>query len=268
MSGSRAHERDPAVADGDRPDGAPGIARAIRPLRFALAFLTVLPVRAPADSTMDDFRRSVAWYPLAGWAVGVLVAGAALLLAGIDPGLRAALVLCAWLGLTGFLHFDGWVDCADALLAPRSPARRLEILRDVHAGSFAVAGGGLLLLLLWSLLRLAPEPLLLLALPALARAAVLPLIAFWPAARSEGLAASTRPQGKAWIAIAAATALPAAILCPWEAFAAGLTALLLGWWAARRLGGGLTGDVYGAAIALAEVAGLFAHLARTGKLAV
>jgi adenosylcobinamide-GDP ribazoletransferase len=32
--------------------------------------------------------------------------------------------------------------------------------------------------------------------------------------------------------------------------------LLLAFWAARRLGGGLSGDVYGALVELGEVAGL------------
>ncbi|WP_176582561.1 adenosylcobinamide-GDP ribazoletransferase, partial [Calidithermus terrae] len=47
-----------------------------------------------------------------------------------------------------------------------------------------------------------------------------------------------------------------AALFPWPALAVLLTALLLARWAAPRLGGGLSGDVYGALVEVGENAGL------------
>jgi adenosylcobinamide-GDP ribazoletransferase len=51
-------------------------------------------------------------------------------------------------------------------------------------------------------------------------------------------------------------ALPAIYFFPWVALAVVAAMLLLASWAARRLGGGLSGDVYGALVELGEVAGL------------
>ena len=54
------------------------------------------------------------------------------------------------------------------------------------------------------------------------------------------------------------------LLGPWGLLAMGAALAIvwgLGWWAARRLGGGLTGDVYGAASEIAEVVALVVAVA-------
>lgn len=45
--------------------------------KIAIAFLTILPVRLPAELPPDGFRRSAAFFPLAGWLIGGFLAGGA-----------------------------------------------------------------------------------------------------------------------------------------------------------------------------------------------
>jgi adenosylcobinamide-GDP ribazoletransferase len=60
--------------------------------------------------------------------------------------------------------------------------------------------------------------------------------------------------------LGAVIALPAALLAPGAAVAALVVALLVAWFAALRLNGGISGDVYGAIIEITEVAVLIAFL--------
>lgn len=76
------------------------------------------------------------WWML-GWLTGLLNL----------PALIRALFLSLWPYLaTGFLHLDGYMDVTDAVKSCRDLARRREILKDSHVGSFAVIGLCMLML--------------------------------------------------------------------------------------------------------------------------
>ena len=241
----------------------------------ALGLLTTLPVRPQWDETVKP-GRAMAWYPLAGLIVGALATAPAFALARLGvadraPLLTAALVLAAWVALTGALHLDGWADCCDALFVPADREKRLAIMKDPRLGSFGAVGLILLLLVKLAALQAFPghRAASLAALPliaCLARAAV--VVAAWraPLAKREGMAFYMRQSiGPREVVIACLTALVALIaagfalgpvvLAPLLAVALagpGMAAL-----ATRRLGG-LTGDVYGAMIELGETAALAA----------
>jgi len=51
--------------------------------------------------------------------------------------LSAALIAALPFLLTGFMHLDGFMDTSDAVLSWRPLEKRIEILKDVHCGSFA-----------------------------------------------------------------------------------------------------------------------------------
>ncbi|WP_457638155.1 adenosylcobinamide-GDP ribazoletransferase [Oceanithermus sp.] len=225
----------------------------LRPFWLALGFLTTLPVPRLGEVKPGEMKAASAYYPLVGWIIGALLAAAAWLLHTQPAGLAAALLLALWLLLTGMLHLDGLLDSADALLAMKPVEERLRILGDVHHGSFAVGAGFVHLLLKWQLLSLVDWRAVLLA-PVVARFWVLPALNLFPSARPEGLGATAR-QGLLLPAVL--IALPAAILAPSPFFLSGAFVLLTAWWASRRLGGGLSGDVYGALIELGETAVLF-----------
>ncbi|WP_412030464.1 adenosylcobinamide-GDP ribazoletransferase [Deinococcus yunweiensis] len=224
---------------------------------LALTFLTTLPLPHVREVRDGDFARASAYYPLAGYAVGGLVALLLWLPLPLPAGVTAALGVGAWLLVTGMLHFDGLVDSADALFAMKSPAERLVILRDVHVGAFGLATGVLALLTLWSLLAAPLPPLAPLVAAVAARTVLLAPMNAYPAARAESLGARSREGrwGVALLLAAPTLLIPGA----WIAWLAALVGgLLVAAFAARRLGGGLNGDVYGMIVTVAELCALCA----------
>jgi adenosylcobinamide-GDP ribazoletransferase len=239
----------------------------VQPLRAvvaAFAFLTRLPVWA-GPLRDADLGRSVAFFPLVGLVLGLALTGLGYALVGaLDPLLAAVLLVATLAALTGGLHLDGLADVFDGLGGARGDrGRMLDIMRDSRIGAHGAAA--LVLLLLAKVLAvgqlLARRDLLaLLAFPAVARWAVTPAIVFVPYARPEGLG---RPfKGAAGPRqVAVATAIVALLVAGvglrgvLPALAALAAVGLLALWIRARLGG-LTGDVYGAAIELAEVAAL------------
>lgn len=234
----------------------------------ALGLLTILPVRLPEDERGLP-GRAMAFYPLVGVLIGGLLVGAAWLLerAGLAraaPLLPSALLLVVWAVLTGALHLDGWADCCDALFVPVGRERRLEIMKDPRLGGFGVAG--LILLLMVKLAALQgslarPDALwALVAIPTVARWAVVIAAAAYPSARPGGMGDYFR-RGLGRREVIVATVITAAAALPglWRGVllwaAGGLALFVLARLASSRLGG-LTGDVYGAIVELAETAAL------------
>lgn len=245
------------------------------PILVAFRFLTVLPVPVLRDAPAKAMGRAAAWYPLVGAFVGFLLAGADWVLGLALPAtLRSALVLALWVALTGGLHLDGLADCCDGLLAPCSPERRLEILRDTHAGSFAVAGVTLLLLVKYAALASLQgcgRAAALVGAPMLGRWAMTYALVAYPYARQgPGLGGLVKQGvGVRELAVASAVALGAA-LATWRWL--GLAALPATWaltaavarWVMGRIPG-LTGDTYGAICELVEAAWLVGLAALGGR---
>lgn len=247
----------------------------------AFQFLSRFPVKHDPGFSPELLRGSVTFYPLVGAAIGLCVAISAAITGLFLPAWPAAVItLILWVGLTGGLHLDGWMDSADGLLSYRPRERILEIMKDSRVGAMGVLACVLLLLLKVSLLAALIEgyaysELPLLLLPAIwSRWYMVRAMVRFPIARgNEGLAASfaglaSSHERRALVAaallsIAAAAAplalgaglaatpllLAAAVLLPAAALASGTAA-------ARRISsrlGGLTGDVYGALNELLEV---------------
>lgn len=86
--------------------------------------------------------------PIVGLEMGLLWALLACLIQWLAlPELVRGLLLSAYpYFVTGFLHLDGFMDVTDAVKSCRDLARRREILKDSHVGSFAVIGVCLLVL--------------------------------------------------------------------------------------------------------------------------
>jgi adenosylcobinamide-GDP ribazoletransferase len=233
---------------------------------LALQFLTAIPVRVSGEVTPRAMARAMAWFSVVGLMLGGVLAVADVALRGLfPPMLGAALLLAAWVALTGALHLDGFLDCCDGLLVAKSPSERLEILRDTRVGAFAVVGGICLLLLKFAALLELPSDArmgALLAVPSLTRAAMVYAARAYPYARSgPGLGRLFR-ESLTWRHVAVAAAIAAA--AAWLALGAvglglflwvWLMTVAMAWWVQRRIPG-LTGDVYGAINELAEVGAL------------
>jgi adenosylcobinamide-GDP ribazoletransferase len=232
----------------------------IADLRAAFAFLTVVPVGYSAGRQPGY---AFAYFPLVGLLIGLALCLCAML-PWPGAGVRAFVVLVLWVILTGGLHLDGFGDACDGLLATTTSDRRLEIMKDPRTGSWAVVSLVLLLLGKWLLIAETP-PLWLLGPPIVARWSMVLAAYHFPYARTTGLGGYFRAGlGRAqWLAaglLTFALLLGAAWLIQLRLLSllliAPLTVVLVGRWAAARLGGGLTGDVYGALCELTELCSL------------
>lgn len=243
------------------------------PARIALAFLTIVPVRLPADLSTDDIRRSAAFFPLAGWLLGLsLSLGAWLFLRlGIPSLLTAALLTALGAWLTRGLHLDGLADLFDGLGGGKNPEERLKIMKDPAIGAFGVLGLSLLLIVkvaaLTALIETGKDVFFtLLAASATSRWAMAALAwgGRYPRVNGTGLAFIGKLGNGSlilsalWLAPAFVWDWQTALLICGAALAPALWLSLK----ASRLLGGITGDVLGAACELGEACAWLAMTAR------
>lgn len=233
----------------------------LRSLLIALQFLTRLPITLAQPPLPQERGGSMLYYPLVGLIIGLLLALLQWLLGTPDPWLEAALLLTAWVIVTGALHLDGLADSADAWLGGRGdPQRTLEIMKDPRSGPAGVSAVVVLLLVkfaaLTALLR-AELWLALLIAPVVARTAVLGLFLTTPYVREGGLGsdlAAHLPRNAATVLLAlVAAALPLLFGGQGLRLLVGVT--LTGWLLRRlmlRHIGGMTGDTAGALVEIIE----------------
>jgi len=224
---------------------------------------------------MAGFAEALRALPLAGASIGGIGALALALsrTSGLSPLVAAALAVASLVMITGGLHEDGLADVADGFGGGKTPAGKLEIMRDSRLGAYGALALGLSLLLrVFALAALAERGALLAAAALISTGAVsrtvglAPLLMLSPA-RPEGLGAAVpRPSSRALAEAAALVSLlsaaPALCGAPLAQIivadlAACLAAILIARLAARQIGGH-TGDVLGAAQQAAEVAALLA----------
>ena len=92
--------------------------------------------------TAANMRWALCALPLVGAAAGLAMLlwnGLALRL-GLGLPLRAAGLLLAPVLVTGGIHLDGFCDACDALASHADTPKKLEIMKDPHAGAFALIG--------------------------------------------------------------------------------------------------------------------------------
>ncbi len=253
---------------------ASGTAR--RRLVLAVTFLTGVPLRVEGEVRSTDLWGSMGWYPLVGLVIGLAMWAVYAGLVIFLPGLVAAILVVGLLALlTRGLHLDGLMDTADGVLSGAPRERALEIMKDHNVGAMGVIAAVLVLALkvaaLGALTRAdAAAPLL----AGCCAARTLPAIGVyrWPYARPAGTGEAFSREHTPGPLLAAVVSLMVGVvvagLVGWWVGAAGAcyagivvaavaVGLVLGVDAAvaKRLGG-LTGDVYGMGIEMAEAAAL------------
>jgi adenosylcobinamide-GDP ribazoletransferase len=242
----------------------------MRSLRTAFGLLTVLPLGLPEKWEPGDSGRAAIWYPVVGMVIGLLTwlawRGLTLL---FPPAVAGILTLLVWVGLTGGLHLDGLADCCDGLLGSAPRGRRLEIMKDPHPGTFGSIGLFFVLILkAASLSLLAPSLGLGIVLGAtIGRWLILPA-GLLPSVRPGGMGSDFK-EGLRPAAILITAVLPVglAIILGWSGLLAVLAALLAAaavlMLAFRRIGG-VTGDVFGMLVEVAETVVILSLMA--GKI--
>lgn len=235
--------------------------RIVRAFCMALSTFTALP--CPYRPWNEDDRGlMLACLPAVGAVVGGLWLALAWLARRWLPATSAAIVAALpWL-LTGFIHLDGYMDAADALLSWRPLEKRLEILKDAHAGAFAVIAMALLALFSYDAAARLGDLRALLLVPVVSRCgSTLCVLTLKPLGHSQyaqtrGGAALRWAVGILWIASILAGTLwlgRAALALLVETVAYALAML----WAYRTLKG-VSGDTAGFALSVAECAALIA----------
>jgi adenosylcobinamide-GDP ribazoletransferase len=223
---------------------------------------------------LPDFPRIVKMLPLASLII-TLPAACVLVLANLfwPPIITATLTVTMMVLATGAFHEDGLADVADGLGGGQTVERRLEIMTDSRIGTYGGAALVLSLLLRASVLADLTDgldapatALIVLAVAPLSRmAGLLPLMLLANAKPDGKAAAVGRPGATTYLATLAFALLVSGTLLWWSGcdeitlllvmpvgFCAVVPLLLM----ARRLIGGQTGDVAGAAQQIAEIASL------------
>jgi adenosylcobinamide-GDP ribazoletransferase len=259
--------------------------RGLGAARLAVSMFTVLPAESSGPVDADLTSRAVRWLPAVGLLLSALAALPLLAVAAGGAGaggdgmlrrlLGAALAVAVLGVLTGGLHLDGLADTADGLASRRPREQALEIMRRGDTGPLGVAALLFTVLVQVTALAALPVPLAVtgLVLAAVtARTAVLGATGpAFPPARPGGFGALVAGRTPPAVVAAAVVLLLAAV-----AVFAGLTGgsglaarllsatvagLLTGTavaGTARRVLGGLTGDVFGAVVELTMAATLTA----------
>jgi adenosylcobinamide-GDP ribazoletransferase len=248
--------------------------RRVSAFLLALEFLTIVRLRRGADLDPRTIGESLTWFPVIGLLIGLSLAGADRLLHRVfsteypEP-LAVPLIILLGVVLTRALHLDGLADTADGLFGGRTPAQRLEIMKDSRIGTFGVVALFFALLLTYtSLSRLNAEQrrAVLLCVPVISRYAMVVAVVGFAYARPAGLGKAFHDNASpgallgssafavvilylvgVWLDDASSGVIQVGLLPPTI-----LVTAALGLFAARRLGG-LTGDVYGAIGVCAEV---------------
>jgi cobalamin 5'-phosphate synthase/cobalamin synthase len=251
------------------------LATQARRLALAVTFLTAVRLPTSGTAAPADLWTSMALYPVVGLLLGLAGWGVyAVLLFRLTPLLSATLVVVGLELATRALHLDGLIDTADGCLSGAPRERALEIMKDSRVGAMGVFAAIAVIVVKVSALAALARPGAALGLVAgLAVARLLPVIdvRFFAYARREGtgaaFAGAGTTNGPVIVAgvVAVAVALAAGALArsgvagPFLGLdvAVAVIAVTLGVQAlvARRLGG-LTGDVYGLGVELAETLAL------------
>ena len=233
---------------------------------MCVSMFTVLPApRVAWNNELAPLR--TACLPLAGLLIGALWLGIAYLARWLLPQvLSAAVIAAAPMALTGFMHIDGFMDTADALMSWRDRAEKLRILKDVHAGSFAVILAAIALLFQFAACMSADRLFSLLLIPVISRAG-----SAWCVLRLPALGHSQYAQNEQMRILKSLSCIVAAI-----GALALLLMLIFGGWRSLIVGaavaggyafamrrcvkalGGVSGDLAGFSLVIAELCGLIA----------
>jgi len=107
----------------------------------AFSFLTILPIGRNLPPDEKGLARSMAFFPLTGFIIGLLLALGFYLLSSLFPRPLALWLTIGLMAiLTGGLHLDGFADTIDGLACRGTKERVMEVMRDSRGGAFGVLG--------------------------------------------------------------------------------------------------------------------------------
>jgi adenosylcobinamide-GDP ribazoletransferase len=242
----------------------------IKNILIAIRFLTILPLPDKGATTPKELGRSMAYFPLVGMFIGlVLVCAYAMLIRFFSPFLTAVLVAGIWAYFTGTLHLEGFVDAADGFSASSDKEKILDVMKDPHCGAKGAIALVFLIMLKIALLSDIPAPIRISSLvlsPAIGRWVMVCVASLCPYARkTEGFGkAFVENSGIREVIIAGIILIAAGIILLRIKFFVLMIPVLIftifSFVYVNKKINGVTGDVLGAMNELAEVISLGAFL--------
>lgn len=252
-----------------------------RSLIMAFSMFSVIPMPR-IQWKEENMRYMLAWMPALGVIAGLLQAGWLLLcdFLSFGPLLFAAGLTLLPILLTGGIHMDGFSDTIDALSSHAAPQRKREILKDPNAGAFAVLYTSGYLLLFAALCTELPRTItamLILGLhQVLARALGALCSVCFPSSSQSGLQHTFRDaaskKGIVLLAVWAVLCTAALCLLSLSGGIACAAVFLLCFLYLKRISGrefgGMSGDLAGYIISLAELLMLFTYVVTERMMAL
>lgn len=238
----------------------------MRSFLAAIQFLTIIPVR-PRALSQKDYAFALAYFPLTGAVIGfcLVFTGAIVTQLGYSRLSSDILLVVVLVFITGGMHLDGIADTFDALASRKSRAVMLDVMRDPHTGAGGVTAVVCVLMLKAAFLLRVPaeaEAVCIVLACIVSRWVPVALMAAFPYARGEGKAAAfVNGMNRRIVVISTlAAALCVFVLCGISGFVVIISVtgfiVLFGEYM-RRVFGGITGDILGAAVELTELFVLF-----------
>lgn len=165
-------------------------------LLLCLQFFSAWPIKRELALTKKDITAMYMLMPLLSLLTGAVTIGFFMLnnsWLAFSPLLTAIILVIIMIVVTGGIHTDGFIDTSDAFFSYRDKEKRLAILEDPRVGAFGVlAVVGLLLLktgFLYEALLREVQLAYFVAIPLLARVAMLLYFLTMKSAKTTGLAA-------------------------------------------------------------------------------
>ncbi len=113
----------------------------IRSIVMAFSCFSIIPMPR-CRWERDNMRYMMAAFPLVGLVVGACMVAwqQACTWLGVGAFLRGVVLALIPLAVSGGIHMDGFADVVDALASHAPAERKRQILKDPHAGAFAIMG--------------------------------------------------------------------------------------------------------------------------------
>lgn len=240
--------------------------KCLESLIVAFSMYSKIPV-PQIEWKKDNMRFALCYFPLVGAVTGLIVWLWSLISGylGVGTVLSTAVFVLIPVAVSGGMHLDGLLDTADALSSWQTRERRLEILKDSHAGAFAIivcCSYFLAAFAVWSEADAGSVQILTLGF-VLSRALSGFGICTFPCAKNTGLAATfanaaDRKKARVCLLLEAAACMAAMIWLDWRRGIAAAAAAVIVCVLCRRMAlkkfGGITGDIQGFFLQVCELA--------------
>ncbi len=249
---------------------------------IAFSMFSKIPV-PNCDWSEENMAYMMCFFPWVGVAVGGLTGLWGILGRNLSWNgcLYTVILMLIPFWVTGGIHLDGLLDTADALSSWMPRERRLEILKDVHTGAFAVLTGIVYFALMYGAYsEVTPDilPFLCLSFPMTRCLSAMSIVSF-PKARRDGTvaafskdASTRRVQAVLILYMLLLTAVNLYLHPVYGAVNCGAAAAVFVWYyrKAMKYFGGTTGDIAGYFLSICELvmllAQVFVHVIERGRV--